>query len=1162
MKRKFWGYLSLAILLSQPVLAPLAQVMAEEQETIPSNKEITTLGTLEKVEETTETVDSSRIKEEINGDTTSNSESQEVVNDDEKSGSTESTEKTLPDPSKDTASSATESSAEMKEASNRSVSLDTWMPDKNLQNEVAKGLNKTVDTITQEDMVNLKQLDFSSLVKDTVVDFTGLEYASNLQALYTTSIIATNVPKITMAENATLFTRPNVLAHILPKGSFSNIHIGNYDAYLTAQELIGVGQYLSGWVTDYLTVYASSMTDFSKLELSPEHHQNSQLSIMTQEKILLEPMLVKDGQSDVLYKDRMMVDTQGNALLSSLSNKKYSYSILGIDKNGYIFPLYENDGFELTEEGIQFKNIPANVDYLSITSLVPNRLSTERAASTGTIQYLVNYQVPVKYVNTAEDVTVKYLDENGQTLAPNDTLSGYVGDPFTTEEKDISGYTLKEIQGDRIGTFSDVAQEVVYVYERSDAAPVTVRYEDKEGNELAAPTVMNGKVGLPYTSEAKAINGWYVSQTPTNANGTYSETAQEVVYVYERSDAAPVTVKYEDKEGNELAAPTVMNGKVGLPYTSEAKTINGWYVSQTPTNAKGTYSETAQEVVYVYERSDAAPVTVKYKDTEGNQLSAPTVLSGKIGLPYTSEAKTIPGWYVSQTPTNANGTYSENEQEVIYVYERSDAAPVTVKYEDKEGNQLSAPTVLNGKVGLQYESEAKAIPGWYVSQTPTNANGTYSETAQEVVYVYERSDAAPVTVKYEDKEGNQLSAPTVLSGKIGLPYTSEAKTIPGWYVSQTPTNANGTYSENAQEVVYVYERSDAAPVTVKYEDTEGNELAAPTVMNGKIGLPYTSKAKAIPGWYVSQMPTNANGTYSETAQEVVYVYERSDAAPVTVKYEDTEGNELATPTVMNGKVGLPYVSEAKAIPGWYVSQMPTNANGIYSETAQEVVYVYERSDAAPVTVKYEDTEGNQLSAPTVLSGKIGLPYTSKAKAIPGWYVSQMPTNANGTYSENAQEVTYVYERSDAALVIVRYEDMEGNQLAEPTILSGKVGLSYESNAKEIAGWRVSKRPKNAKGTFSDAVQEVIYVYSADKENEPGEDSGEDTPESENKTPKEENGNSSGNNSKQTNTQTKSKNKLPATGEQLTGQRIMGFLGVITVLFSFVVILRRKRKTEN
>ncbi len=49
------------------------------------------------------------------------------------------------------------------------------------------------------------------------------------------------------------------------------------------------------------------------------------------------------------------------------------------------------------------------------------------------------------------------------------------------------------------------------------------------------------------------------------------------------------------------------------------------------------------------------------------------------------------------------------------------------------------------------------------------------------MYVYERSDAAPVTVKYQDYEGNQLADPTVLSGKVGLPYTSEAKEIPGWY---------------------------------------------------------------------------------------------------------------------------------------------------------------------------------------------------------------------------------------------------------------------------------------------------------------------------------------------------------------------------------------------
>ncbi len=50
--------------------------------------------------------------------------------------------------------------------------------------------------------------------------------------------------------------------------------------------------------------------------------------------------------------------------------------------------------------------------------------------------------------------------------------------------------------------------------------------------------------------------------------------------------------------------------------------------------------------------------------------------------------------------------------------------------------------------------------------------------------------------------------------------------------------------------------------------------------------------------------------------------------------------------------------------------MPSNTRGIFSEDPQEVIYVYDRSDAAPVTVKHEDTEGNQLSEPTILSGKL------------------------------------------------------------------------------------------------------------------------------------------------------------------------------------------------
>ncbi len=676
----------------------------------------------------------------------------------------------------------------------------------------------------------------------------------------------------------------------------------------------------------------------------------------------------------------------------------------------------------------------------------------------------------------AAPVTVRYVDTEGDQLSEPSILSGKVGLPYESEAKEIRGWYVVETPDNASGTFTEDPQEVVYVYDRSDAAPVTVRYVDTEGNQLSEPNILSGKVGLPYESEAKEIRGWYVVETPDNASGTFTEDPQEVVYVYDRSDAAPVTVKYQDSEGNQLSEPRILSGKVGLPYESEAKEIRGWYVVETPDNASGTFTEDPQEVVYVYDRSDAAPVTVRYVDTEGDQLSEPSILSGKVGLPYESEAKEIPGWYMIQTPDNASGTFTEDPQEVVYVYDRSDAAPVTVKYQDSEGNQLSEPSILSGKVGLPYESEAKEIRGWYVIQTPDNTSGTFTEDPQEVVYVYDRSDAAPVTVRYVDTEGNQLSEPHILSGKVGLPYESGAKEIPGWYVIETPDNASGTFTEDPQEVVYVYDRSDAAPVTVRYVDTEGNQLSEPHILSGKVGLPYESGAKEIPGWYVIETPDNASGTFTEDPQEVVYVYDRSDAAPITVKYQDSEGNQLSEPSILSGKVGLPYESEAKEIRGWYVVETPDNASGTFTEDPQEVVYVYDRSDAAPVTVRYVDTEGNQLSEPHILSGKVGLPYESGAKEIPGWYVIETPDNASGTFTEDPQEVVYVYDRSDAAPITVKYQDSEGNQLSEPSILSGKVGLPYESEAKEIRGWYVIQTPDNTSGTFTEDPQEVVYVY--------------------------------------------------------------------------------------
>ena len=104
-----------------------------------------------------------------------------------------------------------------------------------------------------------------------------------------------------------------------------------------------------------------------------------------------------------------------------------------------------------------------------------------------------------------------------------------------------------------------------------EAAPVTVKYQDEEGNELSPDVTLNGKVGLPYESSAASINGWTVKTVPSNATGTFSKDPQEVIYIYERTEAA--------KEDNSLPSD-----KESLP--NNAISINNEENSQIETSTR------------------------------------------------------------------------------------------------------------------------------------------------------------------------------------------------------------------------------------------------------------------------------------------------------------------------------------------------------------------------------------------------------------------------------------------------------------------------------------------------------------------------------------------------------------------------------------------------
>ena len=157
-----------------------------------------------------------------------------------------------------------------------------------------------------------------------------------------------------------------------------------------------------------------------------------------------------------------------------------------------------------------------------------------------------------------------------------------------------------------------------------------------------------------------------------------------------------------------------------------------------------------------------SPITVSYLDTSKRSLTPDISLKGKIGDDYKVTAKTIPGYIVKEVPDNATGVFTDQQQNVKFIYSVDPeststttpikAADVTVSYQDENGNQIAPETILQGNVGDGYTTGAKAIPGYTLKIRPENATSFFGTAPQSVTYIYARNNAIP--------EENDQNSPT------------------------------------------------------------------------------------------------------------------------------------------------------------------------------------------------------------------------------------------------------------------------------------------------------------------------------------------------------------------------------------------------------------------
>lgn len=275
---------------------------------------------------------------------------------------------------------------------------------------------------------------------------------------------------------------------------------------------------------------------------------------------------------------------------------------------------------------------------------------------------------------------------------------------------------------------------------------------------------------------------------------------------------------------------------------------------------------------------------------------------------------------------------------------------------------------------------------------------------------------------------------------------------------------------------------NGGPITVKHEDTKGQELAPPVILNGKDGDPYTTTQKTFPGYTLVATPANQNGTFTMNPATVNYVYSANDYK-LTSTFIDAQGQELKAPVVDTKDYHIQdnYTTTAATIPGYSLVSTPANQNGTFGAGNVTVNYVYKKDDYT-LTSTYKDTNGQELKAPVVDATTYHYQdtYTTTAAVFPGYTLVATPTNATGTFGSSNITVHYVYQANGYQLTST-FKDQQGKTIA-PDDVDAKtyhVNDPYTTTAKNIPGYTLVTTPANNQGNFGTSDITVDYVYKAE-----------------------------------------------------------------------------------
>ncbi len=264
-----------------------------------------------------------------------------------------------------------------------------------------------------------------------------------------------------------------------------------------------------------------------------------------------------------------------------------------------------------------------------------------------------------------------------------------------------------------------------------------------------------------------------------------------------------------------------------------------------------------------YSLGAAYNLTINYKYENGDKAADAYTASVDVDVPYSVASPDIAGYQPNQT--TVSGTMPAEDVVVNVTYHPTYTATIHYQYED--GTEAYPSYVDQLLVGDTYDVASPSITGYKPDQA--TVSGTMAAENVETTVTYHT--AYTLTIRYQNTDGTEASAPYTSALAAGDTYSVTSPTITGYRPDQA--TVSGTMAAANADVTVVYHKTYTLTIHYLYLDsTLPGYPVAESAYTGEYlpGEGYSVASPSITHYFASQ--ADVVGTMPEANVDVTVTY--------------------------------------------------------------------------------------------------------------------------------------------------------------------------------------------------------------------------------------------------------------------------------------------------